>query len=394
MNGAFTIWKKEILDSIRDRRTLITAVLMPVFLMPVIMIGSLKFTEYQSKQIQEKPAKIAFNDEVAAPTLVSYLQEQQLIEILHSDNFRTDIDNGSINVFIEVPASFEQDVHSQIPSQIKVYQKSSNLDSSAAYSKIIAALQQFNQYMSVTRLAEQGINPETLSAVVPSPEDIATSQEKSGFFLGLLLPMFIVIFAIVGGMYIAIDVSAGEKERKTLEALLLTPASRLKIVIGKFLAVASTASTTIILSLASMYVAFKVVPLDFGTGELTVNLTIGGVAIMLGIGIFLAIMFSGLLLSVAIFAKSYKEAQNYISPFYLVAVLPVAILGQLPGFKPVAAFFLIPGVNAVFVIKEILLGVYNTNHILVTFASLIVYAAISIFVASRIYSKEGILFRD
>ncbi|MFA5030899.1 MAG: ABC transporter permease [Patescibacteria group bacterium] len=393
MNGAFTIWKKEILDSIRDRRTLITAVLMPVFLMPVIMIGSLKFAEYQSKQIQEKPAKIAISNEAAAPTLVSYLQQQQ-IEILHSDNFRTDIDKGSINVFIEVPASFEQDVRSQIPSQVKVYQKSSNLDSSAANSKIIATLQQFNQYMSVTRLAEQGINPEALSAVIPSPEDIATSQEKSGFFLGLLLPMFIVIFAIVGGMYIAIDVSAGEKERKTLEALLLTPASRLKIVTGKFLAVASTASTTIVLSLASMYVAFKVVPLDFGTGELTVNLTIGGVAIMLGIGIFLAIMFSGLLLSVAIFAKSYKEAQNYISPFYLVAVLPVAILGQLPGFKPVAAFFLIPGVNAVFVIKEILLGVYNTNHILVTFASLIVYAAISIFVASKIYSKEGILFRD
>lgn len=394
MNGALTIWKKEILDSIRDRRTLITAVLMPVFLMPVIMIGSLKFTEYQSKQIQEKPAKIAINNEAAAPTLVSYLQQQELIEILHSENFRSDIDSGSINVFIEVSGTFEQDVHSQIPSQVKVYQKSSNVDSSAAYSKIIAALQQFNQYMSVTRLSEQGINPEMLSALIPSPEDIATSQEKSGFFLGLLLPMFIVIFAIVGGMYIAIDVSAGEKERKTLEALLLTPASRLKIVIGKFLAVASTASTTIILSLASMYVAFKVVPLDFGTGELTLNLTIGGVAIMLGIGIFLAIMFSGLLLSVAIFAKSYKEAQNYISPFYLVAVLPVAILGQLPGFKPVAAFFLIPGVNAVFVIKEILLGVYDTNHILVTFASLIVFATISIFVASKIYSKEGILFRD
>ncbi|PIS41508.1 MAG: hypothetical protein COT25_02735 [Candidatus Kerfeldbacteria bacterium CG08_land_8_20_14_0_20_42_7] len=394
MNGAFIIWKKEILDSIRDRRTLVTAVLMPVFFMPVILIGSLKFQEYQAKQIQEKPAKVAISDEASAPTLVSYLNEIDTIELSQTADFKKAIDNGDINIYIEVPQAFESDILSQAPAEIKVYQKSSNLDSSAANSKVLAVLQQFNQIQSGTRLTEQGINPQILLAVIPTSEDIATAQEKGGFFLGLLLPMFIVLFAIIGGMYIAIDVSAGEKERKTLEALLLTPSSRLTIVTGKFLAVASTASTTIVLSLASMYAAFKFVPLDFGQGEITLNLTIGGVAIMLGIGIFLAIMFSGLLLSVAIFAKSYKEAQNYITPFYLVAVLPVAIFGQLPGFKPVVAFFLVPGVNAVFVIKEILLGVYDTNHILVTFVSLVIYAGISIVVASRIYLREGILFRD
>jgi sodium transport system permease protein len=115
---------------------------------------------------------------------------------------------------------------------------------------------------------------------------------------------------------------------------------------------------------------------------------------MLGIGVILAIMFAGLLLSVAIFAKSYKEAQNYITPFYLLAVLPVAIFAQIPGFKPSQAFFFIPGVNAVFVIKEVLINVYNSTHILYTVASLLVYAFIAIIVASRIYSKESILFRS
>lgn len=391
---AFTIWKKEMIDSIRDRRTFITAVLMPIFLMPVILIGSIKFQEYQVRQIAEKPAVVAINDASFAPSLVSFFKDQPSIEIKATQDYAADIENGVIHIYLEVLESFESDITSRTPTNIRVFQKSSNLDSSTANGKVLLALQQFNQQFSATRLGEEGIDPQILTAVIPVPEDIATAAERGGFFLGFLLPMFIVLFAIIGGMNIAIDVSAGEKERKTLEALLLSPASRLEIVFGKFLAVASTASATIILSLASMYAAFKLFPPDLGQGEIAINLTIGGVAIMLGIGVFLAIMFSGLLLSVAIFAKSYKEAQNYITPFYLVAVLPVAILGQLPGFKPTTGFFLVPGVNAVFVIKEILLGVYDIPHILTTFVSLAIYAFIAIYVASRIYSKEGILFRD
>ncbi len=394
MNPIRTICGKELLDSLRDRRTLLTAVLLPVLLMPAILVGSIKFQEYQIQQAEEKPVVIALEHEAAAPTLVAFLKAQPQVEIVQTTDYPADLDSGKIAAYLSYDANLEQDVQKGIPVDTRVIQKSSNINSTTAAAKALALLQQFNREMAAQRLTAKHVDVAVLNALVPVPVDIASSQEKSGFFLGLLLPMFIVLFALVGGMYIAIDVSAGEKERKTLEALLLTPATRLHIVAGKFAAVAITASTTIILSLASMYAAFKLFPPSFGAETVAIQLSLGAVGIMLGIGVILAIMFSGLLLSVAIFAKSYKEAQNYITPFYLLAVLPVAIFAQIPGFQPSEAFFLIPGVNAVFVIKEVLINTYNGTHILLTVASLLVFAAIAIVAASKIYAKESVLFRS
>ena len=115
---------------------------------------------------------------------------------------------------------------------------------------------------------------------------------------------------------------------------------------------------------------------------------------MIGIGVLLSIMFAALLLAVAIFAKSYKEAQNYVMPLYLLVVLPVSLMNSLPGFKPSLAFFSTPAVNAVMLFKEILMDQFVVSHVFVTFASLLVFSAISIMVAAKIYSREGILFRD
>jgi sodium transport system permease protein len=394
MNTVFTVFKKEIVDSVRDRRTLATAVLMPIFLMPAILVGSLQFESYQAKKTEEKSAIVAVLPAGSAPTLVGFLKRQPKFEVKDVTDVKAGIDAGTINAAVEVPANFEAELKAERAVKIQVLQKSSNIDSATALTKLQAALALFNQQRVQAALQEKGIQPEALVAIVPTPVDLATAQERSGFIAGLLLPMFIVLFAIVGGMYIAIDVSAGEKERKTLEALVLAPISRLKLVMGKYLAVAATASVSIILSLTSLTVAFNLFPPTFGNETVSMNLTPLTLAIMLGIGVILSIMFAGLLLSVAIFAKSYKEAVNYISPFYLLAILPVAIFAQIPGLRPTLGMFLIPGVNATFVMKDALIGTYDLTKILITLGSLLVYATIAILVAGKIYSKESILFRD
>ncbi len=398
MKESLIVFAKEIKDSLRDRRTLVTAVLMPIFLMPVIMIGTFKMQEVQMKKSEAQIPKIAFNIQADAPMLVNFLKNDKKYVVVAdqtSDSAKAMMEKGDLNVYLEVAPTFEKMVSQGNPAEVKVYHKSSITDSVTAFQKVTIALQEFNQRTAVARLAQKNVPPAILTAILPTPVDFATAQERGGYFIGFLLPMFIVLFAIVGGMYIAIDVSAGEKERKTLEALLLTPASRFTIVTGKFLAVAATASTTIILSLFSLYAAFKFFPPNFGTGgEFIISLTPKAISIMLGVGVIMAIMFSGLLLSVAIFAKSYKEAQNYITPFYLLAILPVSIVSSIPGFKPTLPFFMIPGVNGVFVVKEVLLSQYDTTHILVTLGSLLVFAVIAIFIATKIYSREGVLFRD
>ena len=395
MPRAITVFIKEITDSLRDRRTIVTALLMPIVLMPAVMIGSFKLQEFQIKQQQEKKAIVAIDERGASSAFAEFLATQDTLEIKKiTGDGKSAITDGQAQVYLALPDDVDKKIAENQSFHFDILHKSSDINSASALSKIQAAIFLFNNSYAAGVLQQNNIATDVLSIAQGKPSDIASAEEVGGYFAGLLLPMFIVLFAIIGGMYIAIDVSAGEKERKTLEALLFTPASRSAIVFGKYLAVASTAAVTIVLSLASLYTAFKFFPPQFGDQSFVLNLTLPALLLMLMIGIILSVMFAGLLLSVAIFAKSYKEAQNYITPFYLVAVLPVAILGQLPGFKPTLPIFLIPGVNAVFVMKEVLIGVYDPWHIIITLASLCVFSIIAIVVASKLYAKESVLFRS
>lgn len=397
MRQILTVWKKELKDTIRDRRTLMVSIVMPIVFMPLMMIGSFKLQEAQIKSAEKQVAVVAVENQEKAPTLINFLKSQEKVEIKEtSGDLKQQLNAGEIQVIVTPPTDFEEKIKTGKPAEIILMEKSTETKSSTAFNRLSGLLTVFNQTLASQKLMAAKVDPSVLQSIIVKPEDLASEKEKGGFFLGLLLPMFIVLFTFIGGMYIAIDISAGEKERKTLEALLLTPLSRMKIVSGKFLAVATTSITSVVLSIGSMYAAFKIWPPDFGSsvGAFEFSISLSTVFLMLGIGIILSIMFAGLLLAVAIFAKSYKEAQNYVMPFYIATVLPVAILGSFPGYKPSAPIFFIPVVNAVLLFKENLMGVYDSWHIIVTLGSLLIFAALSVIIAAKIYSKESILFRD
>jgi sodium transport system permease protein len=284
------------------------------------------------------------------------------------------------------------------------------LKSSTALAEFSAIVSNFNKQLVQQRFVQQNINPAVLSNVAVVPEDAATQKEVGGFVLGFLIPLFIVMWAIVGGQYTAIDVSAGEKERKTLEALLLTPVKRIDIVFGKFLAVSTVALVSIVAAITSLYATFIYagkagIPLGSSiNGSGAVASAVSGsfsfsvdpqVAVLLFVvSIFLVLMFSAILLSISIFAKSFKEAESYISPAYIIVILPVVLVNAIPGFQPTLLYFAIPAVNAILLFKELLLGVYDWGHILLTLVSLSIYSGIAIYIASKIYSKESVLFND
>lgn len=394
MKEILTVLKKEIKDTLRDRRTLITAIIMPIVLMPLLMVGSFKIQESQQKSAQNQEAIVAIENGDAAPELVNFLSKQDKIKISDAAGKAAEnLKNGVIQSYLVIPNNYSGLMAAQQPVLLDVYQQSTNLKSAVAAQKVQTALTLYNDTLVAQKLTTAGLNPGVLRTIVANPKDTATEQEKGGFVLGFILPMFIVVFSIAGGMYVAIDVSAGEKERKTLEALLITPLSRFKIVTGKFLTVAATSITSVVLSIGSMYVAFKFWPPDIGLNA-TFNLSLSTIALMIGMGVILSIMFAGFLLAVAIFAKSYKEAQNYITPFYLLAILPISLLSALPSFKPPLGLFLIPSLNAVFLFKESLVGQTVWPHIILTVVSTVAGAVVAIVIATKIFSKESILFRD
>lgn len=399
MRQIYNIWKKEIKDTIRDKRTLMSMLVMPLVLMPAILIGIGKLAEYQMRKLEEQEIKVAFVNPQASALENFVVQLRKFRIVTFDGEIKTAIKNDEVNIGVLLPSNFDSAINAQQPTEILVYQDSTNTSSVNAFNRFNLAVNAFNDQTISQRFASQNINQQILAKIISKPADVASDKERGGFGLGLLLPMFIVIWSIAGGQYTAIDVSAGEKERKTLESILLTPAKRIEIVLGKFMAVATTSLVSVVVSLGSLYAA-----MSFGFGALTnpgglsgtggtnFSIDLGTLLLLFVVSLLLVVMFSAIQLSIGIFAKNYKEAQSYIGPAYLIVVLPIAVLNTLPNYNPELWFYFLPVVNALSLFKELLLGVYDLSHILATIFSLLVYSAFAIVVTLRIYSKEEVLF--
>lgn len=410
MKQILTIWKKELKDNIRDRRTLLSTIILPMLLMPLIIVGMGKLATVQVKSAETQVVKIGVVHESNAEQFVNLLRATDKVDaVTLSGDAQAEVKDRKVDLTVDFPDTFNAAVQANETIPLKVYRNSLNTKSTTALGRLSTLAVEYNQTLLNDRLAEKGLSPAIQNGIILSTVEVATDREIGGFGLGYLLPLFIIMWASVGGQYAAIDVSAGEKERKTLEALLMTPVRRLDVVFGKFLAVSTAALVSVLIALSSMYAVFALGGAEFfsavsggGTSGVVqtsangVNFSLESQAllIMFGISILLVLLFSALNLTLAIFAKSYKEAQSYIGPSYLVVILPVVLVNTLPGFQPALGYFAIPVVNTVLLFKEVLIGTYSASHILLTAAVMTIMALAAIIVASRIYQKEGILFKD
>jgi sodium transport system permease protein len=392
MKRAVTIYLKEMTDTIRDRRTLMVMILLPIILMPAILIASVKLQEWSSKSRAEDVVQLMVTGEEYAPELVDYLSQQEKIEIAAAGDAVELLKEGEIDANLVIPEDYRSRIEAEQPVDLTLQVTSVKGNSQAAADKVALSISEYSTEVIEERLEERGESGDLLNTVALRMEDTASEKEKGGTILGYLLPMFLVIFAIIGGMYTAIDVSAGEKERKTLESLLMTPASRTEIVTGKFLAVATVSMVTIIISVAAIYISAGFISTTEESARIVVD--VKAILIMLPIALLLAAMFAALLLAISIYAKSFKEAQNYITPLYIAAVLPVIVANTVPNLGDNLIFFVIPGFNAVVLFRELLVGDYVLSHILITVASMVFFTWLSIRYAARIYSRDDVLFDE
>jgi sodium transport system permease protein len=226
-------------------------------------------------------------------------------------------------------------------------------------------------------------------------ENLASEQQMGGSFLAMMLPMFIVLWGLVGGMYTAIDVTAGEKERLTLEPLLVSPTGRAQIVIGKLLAVITTALTALVLAIGSMLVAFVVVPPEWGPDGSAVALTISPqtALLLLLAALPVALMFGALEMAVCIFARSFKEAQNYIVPLQFVVLIPAIAVITMPDLALSTSTYAIPVFGAIVILRDLLLGTVGAMEFGIMLGSSALYAAVCIALAVYQFRQERVLFR-
>lgn len=383
------IYRKEMLDTVRDRRTLISMVVVPVLAMPVLFLFIGQLITTAEKKAGEKAATIAVNGAERVPGLLNALAGAGF-------KFASKPDLEAAMQKKEIAAGVEPVLLPDGKKEVRIYADLTRQDSEMAAQKIRAALDRFKEDNAKIRLRTMGVSDDVLSPF--SVKRINVGQKKmAGFVWGSTLGYVVVLLMFSGGMYPAIDLTAGEKERRTLEVLLSAPTGRDQIILGKVLATTTAVFVTAALTLTSLAVSFRYA--RFGKASESLRGLIGAMPLEPGtlalVALALlptAIMAASVMIAIALFAKSFKEAQSYLTPLVMAAVFPL-VAGMLPGMQLTPALALIPLFNVCQLIKEIFLGDYNRLSLVITMVSNVVYAIAAFVFAVQVFKSERVLFR-
>jgi sodium transport system permease protein len=408
IKDALTILKKELRDTLRDRRTLMVAVLLPVIITPGLIFGIGTVMTKETKKIAQATVNVGVVGAGEGRTLTTILKLDPQIKLIEFPDIAAVEDRlkrKEISVGLVIADGFDKAMASEGKASVTVMSQSTNMASMFGAARIEAFVKKYSEAVVKVRLMQKNIDPDVLEPVALARRDVATKEERGGFAMGFFIPLMVVIWTITGGVHCAIDLSAGEKERATLEALLMAPPSRLSITMGKLLTVASMSMMSTLLSIAAVIVSFKAMPLPGGmTGpsmgapadrelSFSVHFTTPALLIVFFVCLLLVVAFSGLLLSIGTFAKSFKEAQNLISPLYILVVMPLAVVNVIPDWQPSTWFYGIPGLNAALLFRELLVGRYVILHIAVVLGALALFASLCVAVTVKIFSREGVIAR-
>lgn len=398
-----TIYQKEMKDTMRDRRTLIFMLLVPVVAIPVlIMITSSLMMNVVSKAQEEKAVIVVEGMNNLPPAIRDSLMNSQLLTVKTAEEYPDTVDlvdklkAGGFQALLSVPDGFENAIEKQSPTDIEIFFDKAEIKSGFAVDKIKDIFQPYKDRIVNSRLASHNLSSEILTPFKINSQNVASAQKLAGNELGAMLPYLIIIMCFMGAMYPAIDLAAGEKERGTLETLLVSPASRGEFVVGKYLVVLTTAIVAALLSMASLtfslnYMVNNMIG-QMASELIQLQFNFQMVLLIVMIIMPLAGIFASLLLSVSIFARSFKEAQSYITVLNMFVILP-AFISFLPGIKIDYKMALIPVVNVALVIKDAISGTIEWNYVVVAFFSTLILSAITLYFAKKWFERESVLFR-
>ncbi len=395
-SNILTVYRKEILDLTRDRRTIFATMVFPLILFPLLTVGFHSLAETMIQKTRRETLRIILIGEEHAPELAARIRADKQFEVIpSSEDFRRQINEKLLRAAVEFPPGFEEMVsRGDQPPEIKIYYYQAEIRSETAADRIQSVAQEYLEAIVEDRLTSRGFSPALLEPVQTKRENVAPPEQIAGLRLGPLLPYFIIILCASGALHPAIDLTAGEKERGTMETLLASAARRSELVTGKFLVVASLALLTTVLALMSF--AFSVAYLQ-RTGQapaeesFAVSWQAAALAFLLVLP--LTIMLSGVLLALAVMAKNYKEAQSYTGYVMIGVILP-AIGSIIPGVEinPVTAW--VPILNISLVSQEIFTGSFPWLSIGLVLVSSCLYAALGLGLAAWQFSREEVLFRE
>jgi len=395
------VYRKELTEWLRDRRTLISTVVVPLLAFPLLIGGMISLSTVLIGQAQKEVPKVMIIGGEDSPAVIAALRENKEIEIVpYSDNWKEAITEKKIRAAVEVPADFQDSLEKGTAATVKIDYYQGEIKSEFGADHVNESLKAYRDEVIKKRLQAKDIPASLISPFETKKQNVAPPEKVGGATFGGLIGYMVILLCMTGAIYPAIDLTAGEKERGTMETILSSPVSRLYLVLGKFCLVLSAALATASLSVFSMGVSFSLIRRFGGsTGnrgeavQLLFQLGPKAVISVFFMALPLAVLFSAALMTIALFAKTYKEAQSYLTPMTFLVVIP-AVASLLPGVELTPKLALIPILSTSLVCKEIMTGTYHWGSMSLIFASSCVYAAAAIFLAVKTFQRESVLFRS
>ncbi len=401
ISNVMTIFRKELTDTLRDRRTLVFMLLVPIVAIPLLMMGMSKLMISQITKVQEETSRIVITGREEMPTeLDSMFSAATDLTFVDSSTFADTglveaLQLGRFDALVAVPDSFAVHLQMESLAQIEIKYDKAEIKSEQAEDRLSDLLDDYRALLVEYRLAEHDISVAILEPFEVNKENVAPMQKMLGESLGMMLPYLIIIMCFMGAMYPAIDLTAGEKERGTLETLLVSPAARIEFVLGKYLVVVCTGLVAAMLSLGSLVFSMKymVDQIVAQVGSMmAMEFEASTIVLIVLVVLPLVGIFAGVLLSVSIFARSFKEAQSYVTALNMVIILP-AFVSILPGVELDYTLAMIPVVNASLIMKEAISGSIMWNYVIVALLSNSILAALSLVFCKKWFERESVIFR-
>jgi sodium transport system permease protein len=394
------VYRKELREALRDRRTLVSSILVPLILFPLLTAGlGAAISALIGKAKEEVPAVMILGGD-DSPGIVAELRGSSKIKIVPTQpNWKDQIINKEIRAAVEIPPGFQGAVARQENATLLIHNYEGDLKSSIATDNIQKSLEKYRDRIVHDNLAARNVPDTALKPFEIKESNVAPPEKVGGAAFGGVIGYMVILLCLVGSMYPAMDLTAGEKERGTMETILSSPISRVDLVFGKFFLVLTTALVTAGLSVTSMGVSFAVLghlhafdKAGEDAAQMQLHIGLGTVLSIFIMVLPIAVLFAAGLMTVALFAKSYKEAQSYISPLMFVVIIP-AVAAMLP-IDLDAKLALVPILNASLLCKELVTGTYHWNFIAIIFLSTCVYAGVALFLAVKMFQREDVLFRS
>jgi sodium transport system permease protein len=396
--AVWIVMRKEILEMVRDRKTLFFMIGLPIVMIPAL--GSIVQSVMEDAAVKAATGTLEYAvfDDAGEPDLLMVLDAApgfERTELESKDRIASAIAEDEIDFALVIPP---YDARAEA-GRVELHYDDASL-SSGVRKRVKLVIGLYGETVRDARLADLGASSDTARKRLLEPfsveeKGVASDREKAGEAAGGVLPYIFIIFSLLGALYPAIDLGAGEKERGTLETLLLAPVRRSHIVLGKFLVVfaAGVVSAVLVVISLSVYIATVIADMGGELGAITSSFGVGEIVLAGVVVLPTTAVFAALLLSISIYAKSFKEAQSYSAPLQFVAILP-AMVAMLPGIELNWTTAWIPVTNASLAIKEIIKGTMDPVMLGVIIVSSSLIAAALLAFCTWWFSREQVLFRQ